>query len=198
MGFAALAESVDLVLDALQRDFALVAAFHKQFCIMHSLGAGYDFLSAHEHVLTVTEWNLNAVHFQRGVGGGHGLEGTDAQRLLLYAVEVGILLLAEQIAEYLLLGRGEVFVVLGCQVAVLPEQVDGLLLADDGHWPDLLEGLSLLLFADLGHVLAAVALDAVEDGGQHLERVVQDFVLVVFENHLNISTREFAQVAVRK
>jgi hypothetical protein len=99
MGRASVAEAVDIVLCAgavrVNRWVVLAHLLGQQLRVVDTLGAGTDFLAAHEEVVGVGELGV--------VWRGHCVCGTDGERELVEDVEVGAVLLEDKTAEVLFL-----------------------------------------------------------------------------------------------
>lgn len=128
MRFAALPETVDVLLDAVGRHFQGIAPLDEQFGVVHALRAGRDLLAAHEDVLAVAEWHLPVILGQRCVTGGHGLEGSHFQRVFFDALEVCLVFCQHYFPQHFFLRGGEIFLVLGFTVARFDQHVDGFFL----------------------------------------------------------------------
>ena len=92
-------EAVNVVLGSgtigVDRRVVLAHLLGQQLRVVDTLGAGADFLAAHEEVVRVGELGV--------VGRGHGVGRADRERELVEDVEIGAVLFKDEAAEVLLL-----------------------------------------------------------------------------------------------
>lgn len=188
MGRATLAESIEVILEALLgRVQTLVAHRLLQLGdVVDTLGTGHDLLTTHEEVVGVGK---------AGIGGvGLGVERSHGHGELVKDVEVGVVLVADDLAELLLHGGGEVvlealllghvdagFLEKGNSVHVV--QAQGLAVLGELEVTGL--GVGLLDCGDLGGV---TLLKLAEDEDQKVLSEFKDLVVVVLESLLEIET----------
>jgi hypothetical protein len=94
-------EAIDVVLGTcrlrVNRRVVLAHLRRKQLRVVDTLSTRADFLTAHEHVVRVGE--------ERVGRRGHGVGWANRERELVKGIEVGVVLLEDQLAEKLLLWR---------------------------------------------------------------------------------------------
>lgn len=185
-----LAESIEVILEALLVGLKTLSAHRLlQFLdIVDTLGTRHDLLSTHEEVVRVREALV--------VGVGLGVEGTDGHGELVEDVEVGVVLLADDLAELLLHGGGEVVLealLLGDIDAGFLQQGDSVHvvhaqgLAVLGKLEVAGLGVGLLDGGDLGCV---ALLELGEDEDEEVFGKLENLVVVAAEGLLEIETGE--------
>lgn len=97
---APIPEAIHIVLSTrtIRINWGIVLAhlLRQQVGVVDTLGAGQDFLAAHEHVVGVGEEGV--------LGRGHGVGGADGEGKLVQDVEVRVVFLQDEFAEFLFLG----------------------------------------------------------------------------------------------
>lgn len=187
---AALAESVEVVLEALLVRLETLSA-HRLFQlldIVDTLGTGHDLLTTHEEVVGVGEALV--------VGVGLGVEGTHGHGEFVEDIEVSVVLLADDLAELLLHGGGEVVLealeLRNIDASLLEQgdtvhvvQTKGLAVLGQLEVTGL--GVGLLDGGDLGGV---ALLELSEDEDEEVLGEVENLVVVTTEGLLEIETGE--------
>lgn len=187
---ATLAESVEVVLEALLVRLEALSAHRllQLLDIVDTLGTGHDLLTTHEEVVGVGETLV--------VGVGLGVERTNSHGEFVKDVEVGVVLLADDLAKLLLHGGGEVVLEaleLGDVDAGLLKkgntvhvvQAQGLAVLGQLEVTGL--GVGLLDGGDLGSV---ALLELGKDEDKEVFGKVQNFMVVTTEGLLEIETGE--------
>lgn len=190
VGWATLAESVEVVLKALLVRLKTLSTHGllQLLDIVDTLSTGHDLLTTHEKVIRVGE----ALVF----GIGLGVEGTHGHGELVQHVEVGIILLADNMTKLLLHSSGEV-VLKGLQLRHISSslleqsntvhiiQAQGLAILRQLEVTGL--GVGLLDNGDLGGV---ALLELGEDKDQEVLGEVENLVVMTTEGLLEIETGE--------
>mmetsp|Transcript_8208 Transcript_8208/g.23372 ORF Transcript_8208/g.23372 Transcript_8208/m.23372 type:complete len:312 (-) Transcript_8208:98-1033(-) len=184
----AVAEGVDVALDAVHGDLVGVGALHQELRLVDALRAGEDLLAADEEVV--------AVRVRRVHGAGHRVERPRRERVLVHHVEVRVVLLLDDAAERLLLLRRRVLVVVHL-VAGLAQQRHALLEGDAQARVLVLEVLEGVLRAHGLDLVAVALVQPVEDVAEQVREHLEHLVVVLLEGHLHVQPRELAEVAVR-
>lgn len=193
---AALAESIEIILEALLVGLKTLGAHRllKLLDIVNTLSTGHDLLATHEEVVRVGEALV--------VGVGLGVEGTDGHGELVEDIEVGIILVADNLAELLLHGGGKVVL-----EALLLGNIDASLL-QQGNTVHVVHAEGLAVLGELevtgfgvglldGSNLGGVALlELGKDEDKEVLGELQDLVVVATEGLLEIETGELNQVSI--
>lgn len=187
---AALAESIEVILEALLVRLKALGAHRllELLDIVDTLGTRHDFLATHEEVVRVGEAVVGGVSL--------GVEGTDSHGEFVQHVEIGVVLLADDVAELLLHGGGKVVLealLLGHIDAGFLQQsntvhvVHTQSLAVLGELEVASLGVGLLDGGDLGSV---ALLQLGENEHEQVLSELQNLVVVATESLLEIETGE--------
>lgn len=185
-----LAESIEVILEALLVRLKTLSAHRLlQFLdIVDTLGTGHDLLSTHEEVVRVREALV--------VGVSLSVEGTDSHGELVEDVEVGVVLLADDLAELLLHRGGEVVL----EVLLLGDVDAGFLQKGDSVHVVHAQGLAVLGelevtglgvgLLDGGDLGCVALLELGEDEDEEVFGELENLVVVTAEGLLEIETGE--------
>jgi len=187
---ASLTESIEVVLESfLVRVNTFSNHRSLQFLnVVDTLGTGHDLLTTHEEVIRVGEAGV--------LGVGFGVEGAHGHGELVENVEVGVVLVADDLAQ-LLLHRGaevvlEAFLFRDVDAGFLEQvhtvhvgQAQGLAVLGELEVTGL--GVRLLDGFDL---LAVAHLELREDKNEEVLSELEDFVVVASESFFEIKTGE--------
>lgn len=187
---ATLAEGIEVILEALLVRLKTLSTHRllQLLDIVDTLGAGHDLLATHEEIVRVGEALV--------VGIGLGVEGTDGHGELVEDVEVGVVLLADDLAKLLLHRGGEVVL-----EALLLGDVDaGFLQKGDSVHVVHAQGLAVLGelevaglgvgLLDDGDLRCVALLELGEDEDEEVFGEVENLVVVAAEGLLEIETGE--------
>lgn len=185
-----LAESIEVILEALLVRLKTLSTHRLlQFLdIVDTLGTGHDLLSTHEEVVRVREALV--------VGVGLGVEGADSHGELVEDVEIGVVLLADDLAELLLHCGGEVVL----EVLLLGDVDAGFLKKGDSVHVVHAQGLAVLGelevtglgvgLLDGGDLRCVALLELGEDEDEEVLGELENLVVVTAEGLLEIETGE--------
>lgn len=185
-----LAESIEVILEALLVRLKTLSAHRllQLLDIVDTLGTGHDFLTTHEEVVGVRESLV--------VGVGLGIEGTNSHGELVEDVEVGVVLLADDLAELLLHRGGEVVL----EVLLLGDVDTGFLQKGDSVHVVQAQGLAVLGelevtglgvgLLDGGDLGCVALLELGEDEDEEVFGELENLVVVTAEGLLEIETGE--------
>lgn len=98
---ASVLEGVNVRLNLGDIDGMMFGSFTQQNRVMDTLSSTQDLFSSHEHVIRVGPSLV--------IGVRHGVEGTGGQGKLVQNVEVGVVLLTNNLSKLLLVGSVQVF-----------------------------------------------------------------------------------------
>lgn len=185
-----LAESIEVILEALLVRLKTLSTHRllQLLDIVDTLGTGHDLLSTHEEVVRVREALV--------VGVGLGVEGTDGHGELVEDVEVGVVLLADDLSELLLHRGGEVVL----EVLLLGDVDTGFLKKGDSVHVVHAQGLAVLGelevtglgvgLLDGGDLGCVALLELGEDEDEEVFGELENLVVVAAEGLLEIETGE--------
>lgn len=188
---SAVLESIDVVLQAKRLGVNLMSSHSllEEGGVVDSLGARENLLSSHEEIVRVGVVGV--------LGVGHGVEGSNGQRELVENVEIGVVLVSDNLSEQLLVLGGQILVVSNI-LASLSEQLDTLRERQLDHLAVLgqLELLNGVLLSNGSNVVSVSLGELREDEDEQLGQHVNDLIVVLLEGHLHIETNELGHVSV--
>lgn len=187
-------KDIDVVLDAgtVGIDALLLDSLHQLLGNVQSLTAREDFLTAHHEVVGVGDGGVLRVEY--------GVEWTGTLGELVEDVEVGVVLLADQGSQSLLLSGAHILIVCDVLELLWSLLTEELLTLGEGE-ADLLallwkkELLGWVDGADELNLVSTTGLETLEDVKKNPLKHVHNFVVVLVDLHLEIETSEFSHVA---
>ena len=189
MGQSSVLERVDVRLDRIHLDPALLRASPQERRVVNTLGAGDDLLAADEDVVRVAVVGIRRV--------GHRVKRPSGGGVLGEHVKVGVVLLLDERAEDALVLGAEVPERVHAFDAVLLEHPDTFRKLESKRRPEVLQRLVRELLRDNFQFVREPLVEPVEHVQEQVIEHVQDLEVVLLDGHLHVQTREFAEVPVR-
>lgn len=189
VGVSTVFERFDVIFNGIDLNAAFSSSLGQEFRIVNSLSTTGNFFTSHEEIVRV------------GVSGvilaGHGVERSGGDGVSVENVEIGVVLLLDEVTQLSFSDGIEIFHS-GPFDAIFLQKVNTFLEGELNDGSLELEGVEGILDVDGFQFFGESGFQTAENVGKEFTDQVEDFVIVLLNGHFNIQTCEFTHVSVGK